>query len=476
MTVFRSYFSKNNTLIDGVLSNNSQNPVTEITYGTVNQQVSRFIFDINFDLLRQRILEGNINPQTMTKHVLHLTNTIRYAPEYVGKRSYSLNIERASSFDLNLFNISEEWDEGSGYDFTYNDTPDFVYVDEVHQSPNQQASNWYYRKTNIPWTVSGGSYISGTTTIFGTQHFEKGNEDIEIDITNYVNGKLGISGLTGFTGTSYGLGLKFPDDLEELETLYRQAVGFHVKNTHTFYEPYIETTIDNEIIDDRNYFYLDKDNSLFLYVNVGNSPRNVTINSVEIYDHQDQLVQTLTGNSITNVKNGVYKIMLNIGSDEYPDAILFKDVWNVTIDGREKQFENQFYLISNEKYYTFDLSNEIDFDNYSFYFWGINQKENIVAGDIRKIRLTIKELYPNQDSFIPLDVEYRLYTKIGEKYELDVIPFTSVNRTSKGYEIDLDTGWLIPQDYCLELRLKNGTYYENKECVKFTVISNEIKK
>lgn len=478
MTVFRSYFSKNNTLIDGVLSNNSQNPVTEVTYGTVDQQVSRFIFDIDFSLLRQRIEEGYINPNRIVKHVLHLTNTIQNAPEYIGKRSYSLDIERASSFELDIFNVSEDWDEGSGYDFVYSDAPDFNYDDDFHQSPNQGASNWYYRKTGIPWTVSGGSYVSGQTKIFGTQYFEKGSEDIEIDITDYINGRLaaqGISGVTGYTGTSYGLGIKYPDDLEELETLYRQSVGFHTKSTHTFYEPYIETVVDNEIIDDRNYFYLNKDNNLYLYVNIGNNPYNITVNSVDIYDYQDELYDTISGDSIVNVKKGVYKITLNVDSDEYPDAVLFRDVWNLTINGKNKQHENQFYLISEDNYFDFDLSNEIDIDNYFFYFWGINQKENVVAGDVKKIRLTVKELYPNQDSFVPLDIEYRLFTTVGEKYEIDVIPFTPVNRTSKGYEFDLDTAWLIPQDYCLQLRLKNGTYYENKQCVRFTVVSNDIK-
>ncbi len=479
MSVFRTYFSKNDSLIENNLSNNSQNPVSEISYGTVNSEVSRLIFDFDLAPLISRIQEGHINPERIVRHVLHLTNTIQNAQEYVGKRSYSLDLERASSFSLDLFNVSEDWDEGNGYDFVWNDRPDFVYVDEINPSPNQQAVNWYYRKTNVPWTVSGGSYVSGVTQILGTQYFEDGSEDVEIDITDYINSRLatsGVTGTTGFTGASFGLGLKFSDDLEALETLYRQVVGFHVKDTHTFYEPYVETVIDDTIIDDRNYFYLDKDNDLYLYVNVGNSPQNITVNNVDIYDFEDQLVATATGNSIVNVSKGVYRITLNIDSDEYPDAVIFRDIWNLTINGKEFQHEGQFYLISQNNFFTFDNSNQIDLDNYSFYFWGIKQQEKLVAGDYRKVRLTVKELYPNQDGFKPLDVEYRVYTTVGEKYQLDVIPFTPVNRTNSGYEINLDTSWLIPQDYCLELRLKNGTFYETKECLNFTIISTGIKK
>lgn len=465
MNVFRSYISKNNTLISSNLSNNSQNPVTEISYGTVDKEISRLIFDIDLNPLKKRIEEGFINPNNIVSHKLKMTNTISNAQEYVGKRSYSLEIERASSFKLELFNISEDWDEGSGYDFTYS-----------KRLLTNQASNWEYRKTNTPWSIEGGSYDSGSTTILGVQEFETGSEDISIDITDYINNKLPISGTTGFTGTSYGLGLKYTDDLENLETIYRQAVGFHLKNTHTFYEPYIETIVNDTIIDDRNYFYLNKDNYLYLYSNIGNINQNIVINSVNIYDHEDNLYTTITGNSIKNVSKGVYKIKLNISSDDYPDGILFRDEWNLMVNGKEKTYDNQFYLISEDNYYSFDLSNEIDINNYYFYFWGINQKENIVAGDIRNIRITVKELYPNQDNFIPLDLEYRLYTNVGEKYELDVIPFTPVNRTNKGYNINLDTSWLIPQDYILQLRLKNNSYYENKESIRFTVISNDIKK
>ena len=71
-----------------------------------------------------------------------------------------------------------------------------------------------------------------------------------------------------------------------------------------------------------------------------------------------------------------------------------------------------------------------------------------------------------------MDIEYRLFTTVGKKYEINIIPFTKVNRTNAGYEFNLDTSWLIPQDYYLQIRLKNGNYYENKQTLSFTVISD----
>jgi len=476
MSVFRSYFSKNDTLIEGNYTNNSQNPVTEISYGTFDKQVTRFVFDVDLTNINLRIASGEINPNRIVRHILHMTNTISYAPQYLGKKSYSLEIDRASSFELDVFNIEEDWDEGSGYDFEYLDGGD-PYVDVLNPTLVYQAANWYDRKTDIGWSVTGGSYVSGVTEIIGSQFFDKGNENIEIDVTDYINQRLmgtGFTGTTAYTGASFGLGIKFADFYEDLDPESHQAVAFHAKNTNTWYEPYIETIIDDTITDDRNYFYLDKDNDLYLYVNVGGLQQDINVSGVTIYDQDDNAVDILTGGSITHVSKGVYKVTLNIDSDTYPDAVLFRDVWTLEVNGRETEYSGEFYLISQDKYYTFNQSNEIDFDNYFFYFWGISEKENIRAGGIKKIKLTIKELYSNQNNFLPLDIEYRLYTTVGSKYEIDVIPFTQVDRTSKGYEFNLDTSWLIPQDYFLQIRLKNGTYYENKQIVGFTVVSDGI--
>jgi hypothetical protein len=463
MSIFRSYYSKNNTLINSNTTNNGQNPVTEIAYGSPEAIISRFIFDVDLSNLLNKIDNGFIIPNNLT-HILHMTNTIAYAPQYVGKKSYSTSIDRANSFELELFNINEDWDEGSGYDFFLGNY--------VPLNLTEQASNWKYRKTDILWSTEG-IYESGVTQIFGSQTFDKGSEMLSIDVTDYINQRLFNSGTT-YSGDSYGLGLKFIDNLEEINTLNTQAVAFHAKNTNTWYEPYIETIIDDSIIDDRNYFYQNKDNYLYLYVNIGGANQNIIVNNVIIYDNDDNVVTTISGDSVINVKKGVYKILLNIDSEIYPDSVLFKDEWNMNINGRNTQHIGEFYLISDVNYYSFNQSNNINFDNYYFYFWGISEKEKISAGNVRKVNLTIKELYPNQNNFIPLDIEYRIFTTIADKYEIDVVPFTSVDRTCYGYEFNIDTSWLIPQDYKLQIRMKNGNYFENKQTLSFTIISNKI--
>ena len=452
MTIYRSYFSKNNTLISGNKTNNGKNPVCEISYGTADKELSRFLFDIDLSLLKNKINTGIINSGSIVSHTLNMTNTIRFAEEYVGKKSYTASIHRASNFTLDLFQVNQEWDEGTSYDFIYG-------VNYLKNSIEQE-SNWVNRKLNTPWDCAG-AYSAGTNTIINSQYFRSGSENISIDVTNLINNRL-ISNTS-----SNGLGIKFQDIYENTATNLREAVGFHTKYTNTVYEPYIETVIDDIITDDRNFFFLDKENNLYLY-----SPEDVIINNVTIYDYEDNVYCMISGASVVNISKGVNKISLTIDSDTYPDAVIFRDVWNVIINGKTKSISNMFYLISQDNYFNFN--NQINFDNYFFSFQGIKEREKISSNHIRKIKVLVKEMYPNQNNFIPLDIEYRIFTTVASKYEIDYIPFTKVNRTNYGYEFNLDTSWLIPQDYKIQIRLKNGYYFENKEILNFKVVSEGI--
>ena len=473
MSIYRSYFSKNDTLIEDNRTNNSQNPVTEISYGTPNADVSRFIFDIDLEGLKSYIDSGTIKPEKIVRHVLKIVNTIRFSEERIGGKFNDFTTDRTTSFDLDLYNVDEDWDEGNGYDF--------VYIDEQFPNIPHQAVNWFDRKTDVPWTVEGGYVFSGNTTgatsgytqVLASQHFGVGNEDIEIDVTDYINAQL-FSGATGFTGTTYGLGLKFPDNLEVLETLNRQAVAFHVRDTTTFFEPFIETVYDNRINDDRNYFYLDKDNELYLYSNVGGSLQDVTVNSVTIFDYNDVEVAVVTGTSIENIRKGVNRITLNIDSTSYPDAVLFTDRWNITQNGKNKDIEQEFYLISQDNYYNFDLSDRVLSDNYYFMYHGIKEAEKIKRGGFRKIFVETKAFYPNQDNNQPFELEYKMFSTQNEEYEFDVIPWTKIDRTSRGYEFTLDTSWMIPQDYSLQIRMVEGEIYNVKEKLNFSVVSDGV--
>lgn len=477
MSFYRSPFAKNDTLIQGNQTNNSQNPVGEISYGTPDATVTRLIFKIDLQGLVSKISTEGISKNSIGSHKLVLKNTISDRNDLLGKTSYLDIIQRASSFQLDLFTITEDWDEGSGYDFVYADQ-DILSFNLV-----TGATNWYQRKTNIAWKTAGayttgttvitatsahtGTTITGASKIIATQIFPKGNENISIDITSYINSIL-YSG-----STDYGLGLKFTPLYESGETLYRQAVAFHLKNTNTVFEPYLETTINDNISDDRRFFFLDKQNDLYLYSSAG----DVTVTGVTIVDYNGKVMTTLTGASIVRVKTGVYKISLIVDSSIYPDAVIFNDVWGVSQvvgeGGRIKKITQDFYLIHQDRYFNFDLSNEVNPDNFYFTYFGIKSAEYIRRGDVRRVQILVKELYETPDNFYPLNLSYRIFMKQGNRTQMDLIPFTPVDRTSKGYEFTLDTSWLIPQDYYLELKFTNKSSVVTKSPIMFTIVNDD---
>lgn len=478
MSIFRSYFSKNNVLLKNSYSNFAKNPVAEIGYGTTDNIISRYIFDFDFTGLSQRMLEGNINPYNISGHTLHLTNTIHYFKEAQRITSYSDNINRASSFKLDLFNVNQDWDEGVGYTFSYLPIYDSTVINTNH-------SNWFNAKTNTGWT-NPGLYVSGNTSgstvVINSQSFDEGIENLNIDITDYINFVLFTDTIyTGFTnnytiipeGGTFGLGLKYQDQFENLKTTNIQSVAFFGKDTNSYFEPYIETIINDNILDDRNYFYQDRLNNLYFYYNEGGFPSdNIIISGVTIYDYKNKIYQIIPVSGITKVKIGVYNIKVQIDSSLYPNSVIFEDSWTVIINNKVKQIKQSFYLFSSYDNLLLN-KNIINPDNYFLNFQGIKENESIRETEIRKIQIYPRELYSTKNNK-PLNIYYRVFTMAGTVNEIDVIPISSVNITNKGYEIDLDMYWLIPQDYFLEFYLFTGYDYVKKNKIRFSVVNSYV--
>lgn len=462
MSIFRSYFSKNNTLIKDNLTNNSQNPVHELFYGTENGNFSRYIFKIDLTSLAQKIASESIIQNKISKHELNITNTLVVRNDLIGTFMPDLTTQRASSFKVTLFSITEDWDEGNGYEFIYDSTFCLPVV--------TGASNYQVRKNNLNWRVAGAYVSSGhtgtTSQILGTQSFDKGNENVKFDITTYIN-KILYSGTT-----DRGLGLMYSSDLEASTIDQRYSFGLFGKKTNTYFEPFLQTEINDSYLDDRKYFYLDKDNDLYLVSKKGGVLDNVTVNSVTIVDQDDEFVTMFTGGTsgVTKVKTGIYKIRLSLDSAQYPDAVLFTDIWNVTdSSGKTKDVEQFFYLRNFDEYYGYNTPDRIEPDNTNFSYVGIKSGEIISRGDIRRIVVDYKQLYVVDD--VPFNLEYRLFTKQGGNVDISIIDFTPINRIMDRYEFTLDTSWLIPSEYHLELKISYGGVFMVKNPISFRVQS-----
>ena len=279
MSINNSYFSKNNTLTSNSFVNTGRNPVTELFFGSVISSqypngYSRFIFDLDFTLLNQKVSDGtiNLNCGQLPTHTLRMVNTTSFNEELLNTTT-SQGRMRATSFDLILFRIPyidndpnqpQVWDEGVGYDFA-----DLIYdYSPSDKNFSDRPSNWFQTTTIGTWEEAGiynnqniGNDPYSGLTIVDTQHFEFGNENVSFNMSDEINAIL-----TGQLINVSGWGIAYKPQVENITGITdNYEVQFFTRHTQTFYEPFLETSYDDLIEDDRNSFSLSKVNKLYLY-------------------------------------------------------------------------------------------------------------------------------------------------------------------------------------------------------------------
>jgi hypothetical protein len=456
MSYFRSYFEKNNTIIKTSQVNTAKNPTTEIFYGS---GFSKFLFKVDFSDLETKIENGDFVITTGTTHTLHLTNTIFGDETFLGAKRGNAR-QRTNSFDLILFSIPEFWDEGLGFDYEdggYDFTTGNITFDE-------RPSNWFNRTTINEWTVEG--VYSDSPTILQTIHFDNGNEDINVDITSYVNGVL-----TG--ATNHGLGLAFAILYQDLDAEIDQSVAFFTKYTQTFFEPYVESFFDDRIHDDRNNFIEKVNQNLYLYITKGTNFYDLDENpTVDILDSTNTEILGLTGLSTTKVRKGVYKVIFGLDGVICDGKRFYFDKWrNLNIDGVSLSDVTQRFI---PKPYTSLYSigeNPKELERYVIQFFGIKQNEKIIRGENRKVVITFKSINISKPVLFD-EVYYRMYIKEG-RTNVIVHDWTQIDTTNEN-SFTLDTSIYIPREYFIEIKGKTHSeeiFYENE--IKFEIVSEK---
>jgi len=456
MSYFRSYFEKNNTILQDSVVNTARNPNTQIYYG---KGFSKFIFKLDLTELKNRINNGDYILNSNTKHILHLTNTIFGDEALLTDREINEK-ERASSFDLILFSVPEYWDEGLGFD--YGIATDIVTGEELYDS---RPSNWYNRTTLNTWTTEG--IYSNSPNIIKIIHFNLGNENINEDITEYINGLV-----TGTT-TDYGLGLAFNIPYQDIALDVAQNVAFFTKYTQTFFEPYLETYFEDRIDDNRQSFVEGVNQNLYLYVTKGTNFYDLdTLPTVDILGSDKSPILGLSDLITTKIKKGVYKVTFAINGIICDGKKFFYDKWKgLELDGVPINDVTQKFI---PKPYTAMYSvgdNQTELQRYSIQFFGVKLNEKIKRGEKRKIVVTIRSIdYPSSILFD--EVFYRIYVKEG-RTQVNIFNWTQLDKTNEN-SFYLDTSYLIPREYFLEIKGRTHTeeiFYKNE--INFEIVSEK---
>jgi len=149
-----------------------------------------------------------------------------------------------TSYDLFAFPLSRSWDEGTGIDD--DDFEDGGYA------------NWMSASSIASWVVTGSDFLSSG---YGSasQHFDAGQEDLEMNVTSMVNAWL-TGGLS-----SNGVVLKLGTTEES------NGVDYYVKRLHGRESkivdkiPYIEARWSDVLKDNRGNFGFNVENKLVMY-------------------------------------------------------------------------------------------------------------------------------------------------------------------------------------------------------------------
>ena len=465
---------------------------------------------------------------------------IQFPIDAISKDRTSKNIPASGSvsFYLRMFNavhgqplprdlvlsarpLTKIWDEGPGLDMD-------SYSDEGY--PLVTGSTWHTSSANVKWTTPGGD-VSLTAADNYTDSFEKGTENLEINISHLV--EQWIAG----SKTNYGLLVQVSSSQEAFvqagiaNTISQNITGskksyytkkFHGRTSEFFFRrPIIEARWDfNRIKDDRGKAHYsssllrttDNLNTLYLYNYVGGKLRNIpylTDQLIYVQLFSGSLgntvpqgaaltmtapaggvasgVPTVITGGLVSGEVGIYTASFALTSNVPPVKVL-TDVFDVWMMGDGSgALTTQYYTGS----FKIEKSSALEYSFTPEYVTKItNLKHSYDHGEIAKLRVfnRLKNWQPNvytvanstPENTIIESGSYRVYRV---RDNLEVIRHSTAssdNETYLSYDkngnfFDLDTSMLEPgYMYGLELAYYIGdTWNIQKNKFKFRVDERE---
>lgn len=213
------------------------------------------------------------------------------------------------SYDMEFGVLTRDWDEGRG-----NDSDEFL---------DPGVTNWVKAKSNVYWSSPGGD-ITGSRAYTLPYHFDKGDEDVNLDV-GYVVGSWLTGGLP-----NYGFLARISSSLESSSEYNDYYVKkFHGRATNfPDKRPFIEAGWDDSVCDDRHNFVFDYSGSLYLFNVVRGALTNVAgVGTGSLYVRVSDASGTVgvyTGSYAGQV--GVYRVTFAIPTGSYSGST-FYDVW-----------------------------------------------------------------------------------------------------------------------------------------------------
>jgi hypothetical protein len=528
------------------MQNMGLNPVLNIGYGNI---VMRGLIHFDECKIRELIEDKTFADINKLKFRLKMTNYfsidgIPYEQSLI--HSFDVPAKRAASFDLILFKLPSDFDEGRGFDFV----SDFWIRNNASYA--KEGSNWFFCKSAIPWayedvnektaeelvmpdifdkyefisiykklldyskiakeevcldkdeecektsaeekesiidemlqdlknirtnyridekSLKGGVYPSETildeyrkylngedSIVVASQHFDFGDESLNMDITDYVLEAVK-------TGVNHGLCLAFAPNLENRITEVEQYVGFVDDNTNTFFHPYVEAEYLNNVSDDREGFTIGKDNDLYLYAYDDGEAVN--------FDELPTCSVEGVEGEVRQVSKGVYCAHFDANSLDLEGGSIYYDKWsNLVLNGQDEG-EVELEFSTRPKGYKMKFTSNSNIkDTMVPSIYGIDDLERLHQGEVREVTVDFRKEYEAEKKYLIDGAEYRLYVKDGNR-EVTVIDYHPIEKAFLNNYFVIYTEDLIPNTYYVDIKVKRGRevrYY--KEALRFKVVSD----
>ena len=281
MAIKRFFATKDNTITNafkedlttrGTGSNMGAADIVEIfsIYGqasSASNELSRALVEFNTNAVAAARTAGTIPASGLVDFYLRM-----YDAEHVESTP--------RDFTLTIAAVSQSWNEGTGLD-TVNYT-------------DLGVSNWVQANSSTNWTIQGGDFLTGSdnTLMFTSKDFDKGTEDLSVDVTSIVE-----EWLIGTTG-SYGFGVFLTSSQEEATESYYTKKFFARGSEYFHRRPVLEARWNDSVADDSSNFYLSS----------SRAPAADNLNTIFMYNYvRGQLVNIPsigTGNIFLNVYSG----------------------------------------------------------------------------------------------------------------------------------------------------------------------------
>lgn len=254
-----------------------------------SSSLGRALLQFDFSKFSQLTASGDISTAGMTFR-LRVNHKTRGCPQ-------------PTSYDMTIAPVSTNWDEGLGQD--------------VENYGDSGFANWVQNTSTSYWTKQGGDFLSSPTA---SAHFDTGFEDIDVDITNIVNGWL--SG----TYSNYGIGIMMTASIESdsLYVDYYRKKFYSRQSSYADRVPYIEVRTTDYTKDDRANMQWSRTGTLYLYNIVGGDYQDLTAQNVYCYIKDSS--GTLLSLTASHGATGIYSASFALPTGSYSGSI-FYDSW-----------------------------------------------------------------------------------------------------------------------------------------------------